>query len=156
MTEFDTDALLVYPAFIKYFGDLHMTKVKEVDAFSCYVAHIHATLGFKKRYIIAMCYRDRSPIGFATNLSSIYWTSLQLRELDTEYKIPEQSYVPRYTAELNHTIIKRPEVGGYEYDCPNIPSILITMLQTEKKEMYVDRANLLSAIEDYKTVITFK
>ena len=44
------------------------------------------------------------------------------------------------------------------YHCENIPSIVITLLHTEKRDSntYQNRGKIINALETFETIITFK
>ena len=134
-----------------------MTKMKEVDPFSVYYAKIMCSLGNVYRYVIVFVYRDSQPIGTVSRLSSLTWASLQTRSLSQNYSfLPAQTYQARRIPELNHKIVKRPG-PDFIYDCPEIPTLLTTLIQTDKKESYVSEGNVvLNAVEQYNTIFSFK
>jgi hypothetical protein len=44
------------------------------------------------------------------------------------------------------------------YHCENIPSIVVTLLHTDKRDAntYQNRGKIINALETFETVITFK
>lgn len=143
-------SFLIYNAFVEYFENLQMTKIKNVDKFSCYYAKITAFLGTMYKYVIVIVPIDNNPLGTTIEMSKLNCISLQTRMLSDNHHIMQQLYNPNKRLQsLNHTIINK---GAY-YTCPNIPSIKITLLKEENR--YVPKANLLEAINTYDTVITF-
>ena len=160
--QFDAECFEIYPYFVEYFGNLQMTKVQDIQIsnkiFSLYVANIKYMIqtGNYHRYVVTYNNKDTRPVGYSVPLSSLSWICLQTRELDTVYKIPVQTYIPRRIRCLDHTIRRISSGDIFDYECPNIPSIKITVLQTEKKEAYTNENNLINAIEEYKTIITWR
>ena len=150
----------IYDSFVKYFGDLVMTKIKDVvvgnELLSYYAAEIFCVLGNDRRYVIALVRKDSEMNGTRKGLSSLSWTCLQTRTLSENFGLQKQSYLVRRIPELNHEIVKR-KGGADMYDCDKLPNLLTTLLKTSKNEYYVDRGNtIIEAIETYNTIFSFK
>ena len=157
---FNFDFMNIYSHFVKYFGDLTMTKIKDLEInnrkFSYYAAEIQSYLGINRRYVIAISARDFELMRKTKKLSQLDWVSLQTRTLEENMNLVKQQYIPKRLPELNHEIIRRSD-GTYNYDCPKIPNLLTTLLKTDNNVHYVDRGNtIIEAIETYSTIFSFK
>ena len=62
---------VVYSAFVEYFANPSMTKMKDINDFSMYIARVYAILGIEYRYIIVFVKRDEFPLGSTKLLSNL-------------------------------------------------------------------------------------
>jgi len=154
-TSYYPDRDSIYPLFIKYFGDLTMTKIKDVENYSMYVAKIHCLLSTENRYVIVFVNSDNLPVGNLDQLRNLRWETLQTRSLTDNHGIPAQNYKPRRMGELM-VPIKLIDKNTYTYECDKYPQLRVTMIPKKKGEMeYQPRGTIVSAIETYSTVFSF-
>jgi len=146
----------VYSDFIKYFGDLPMTKIKDTDKHSMYAARIRCYQGIENRYIIVFVKDDYQAIDNVRYLSDLKWINFQTRSLADLHSIPVQDYKPRKMPEFTSCkirLVARDE-KQYVYETNKYP-IVVTLIPRRSVE-YHRNADLVSAIEQYSTIITFK
>lgn len=151
------DRDVIYPLFTKYFGDLTMTKIKDVGGYSMYAAKIHCLLSTENRYVIIFVKDDKLPMGNLEQLRNFRWETLQTRSLNDNHGIAPQNYKPRRMPELMVPIqLVNKNKKQYEYNCEKYPQLNITMLARKNDEMeYQPRGTIVTAIETYSTVFTF-
>jgi hypothetical protein len=156
-TRIDTTSLDINNLFSQYFSGLKMYKTKDHNAYSVWNAKIYSVLGSYRRYVILITPIDDHPIGSIQPFEAMRWVSLQTRTISENYNIPEQSYSPARIPELNQKIIRdKGKRDVFLYYCPSLPSLEITLLQTHAKEEYLDTGNIISAIETFQTIFTFR
>lgn len=147
----------LYSLFIQYFGDLAMTKIKDVQNYSMYVAKIHCLLSTENRYVIVFVPSDNLPLGNTEQLRNLRWETLQTRALSDNHGIAPQTYKPRRMKEFMVPIIMTEKTDKqYNYSCEKYPTLQITMLPRKKGELeYQPKGSIVSAIETYSTVFSF-
>lgn len=147
----------VYLSFIEYFDNPMMTKIKDNESYSLYIAKIECHLIIEFKYVVAIIPKSFAPIKHTIPLSELKWVSLQTRYLPDNYEIPIQEYNwKRNSFSLTPIEIIKKDSEYYKYDCKNLP-IEVTLLNTKTDgTQYVDKGTLISAIETYRTIITFK
>ena len=144
----------LYNLFTQYFSNPVMTKIKDTDLYSMYIAKINAQLGIEFRYIIVFIWKDDSKVGTEEKLESLKWVSLQTRTLKDEYKLNIHSYIPSRSVALGNKItLVHKDNKQYRYTVENLP-IIVTLLPTEKGIEYNSSGNLISALETYQTIIS--
>jgi hypothetical protein len=153
---FDPTREEYYDIFVHYFNNPIMTKIKNVDGYSMYISKIHAILGIEHRYIIVFVYRDNNILKHKETLKNLKWISIQTRTLTDDYDLQPHSYIPTRLAVLNKNIkLVRKDEKQYIYDVEELP-LNIILLPKSKNIDYNSSGNVLSAIETYQTIITFK
>jgi hypothetical protein len=156
-TRIDTTSLDINNLFAQYFAGLNLYKTKDYNAYSVWNAKIYSVLGSYHRYVILITPIDEYPIGASRPFETIRWVSLQTRTITDKYNIPEQSYSQTRIPELNQKIIRdKGKKDIFLYYCPALPSLEITLLQTHANEAYLDTGNIISAIETFQTIFTFR
>lgn len=147
----------IYALFSSYFENPLMTKLKDVTGHSMYICKIHALLGIEFRYVIIFVYKDEVPFGTQIRLSNLPWLSLQTRSLQEEHNIPYHTYIPRRLQGLEQKIsLIHKDFQQYKYKVENLP-LIITLLPKTKNDMeYNNNGTLVTAIETYHTIISFK
>jgi hypothetical protein len=147
----------VYEAFVDYFNNPTMYKIKNVKEFSMYIVKIYAMLGNAYRYLIAFVPRDFEPLGTKKLFQDCEWVSLQTRTLEDQHRIPAHSY----TAGLIHPLDQKITVQDRSmerslYKAEKFP-LDITLLNTRKNHLhqYHPTGTIISALETFQTIITF-
>lgn len=147
----------IFEAFSQYFNNLQMTKIKDVENYSMYMAKIFSQLGIEYRYVIIFIVKDDKPIGSTQALSEMRWVTLQTRSLHDNHKLPNQTYIPRRQPSLMKkiTLIKR-DVTQYTYRCDDYP-LLVTLLPTKKDSTteYNQTGSIVTALESYNTIVSW-
>lgn len=146
----------VYPLFSSYFNDPTMTKIKNIDNYSVYVAKLHSLLIIEFRYIIAIIYKDNKNIGYTTKLSNLHWETLQTRTLPEDHKIAFHTYIPSRVPYLDHKIkLIHQDETQYKYRTENLPVIVTLLPKTKGHLEYNKEGTIINAIETYQTIISF-
>ncbi len=144
----------IYNIFIGYFDNITLTKLKNNDNLSVYIARLKTLLSKDKKYIYVLVNKDNNTIGITQKLSNLNWVSLQTRTSETIYNIPEQSYIPKkgvpYNTQIN--LVNRTQECS-EYSTLNSP-LKITLLHKPYKNTYGSKGNISNAIETYETIFT--
>ena len=156
-TSYDPNRDDVYRLFIKYFGDLLMTKIKDVQNYSMYAAKIRCGLSTVHRYVIIFVQGDNLPLGNTDQLRTFRWESLQTRALSDNHNIAPQTYRPRRMPEFLDKINLVSSVDKtYIYHAEKQPLVL-TLLAKKSGEMeYQPTGSIVTAIETYSTIVSFK
>ena len=154
----------IYSYFVKYFNNPTMTKVKDTEntnhqKFSMYACKVYSLLTNENRYILCITHGNNSSIGTVEELRTINWISLQTRRLPEIYKCLTHSYIAKMEGPLDEIIERVDKNEKFStYHCENIPSIVITLLHTEKRDSntYQSRGKIINALQTFETIITFK
>lgn len=155
-TSYDPSKNTIYETFVKYFGDLNMTKIKDVDTYSMYVAKIQCMLGREYRYVMVFIDKDNVAMKNESRLSDLRWVSLQTRTMLYNHNIQSQKYTPRRMPELMKRITLVTKTGtSYVYHSEEFP-LEVTLLSKKKDEMeYQPTGNVITALETYNTIINW-
>jgi len=147
----------IYPLFTQYFGNPLMTKLKNVEGCSMYIAKVHALLGIEYRYIIAIVYEDKIPLGTQVELKRLPWLSLQTRSLQEEHNIPFHSYIPRRSKQIDKKIsLVHRDAKQYTYTVEHLPLIVTLLPKTGTDMEWNNSGTIVTALETYQTIISFK
>jgi hypothetical protein len=151
---YDPNKDRMYLAFIEYFNNPIMTKIKNVDSFSVYMSKTYCLLNKECRYIITFIPQDNSIIGTTEKFSTLKWISLQTRTLSDRHNLPSHSYNAVGKGPLLAKITRiKTELLSSTYSCDEFP-ITITLLHTEKNSnSYQNNGNIIAALETYQTII---
>ena len=147
----------IYDLFVKYFGDLTMTKIKDVQDYSMYVAKIRCMLSIEHRYVIIFVNNDKLPLGNTDQLRNFRWINLQTRSLPDNHSVNPQTYRPRRMPELMDKIhLESKSPKSYIYHSEKYP-IVITLLAKKSGEMeYQPLGTIVSALETFNTIISLR
>jgi hypothetical protein len=147
----------IYKLFVTYFGNLSMTKIKNVDRYSMYAAKIRSGLSTEHRYIFIFIDNDNLPIGNMDSLNIFRWLSLQTRTISDNHDIPPQTYNPRRFPDFMDIInLTNKSKHKYEYSAEKLPLNITLLSSKEGTSEYRPRGSVVTAIETYNTVINFK
>lgn len=147
----------VFEAFVEYFNNPLMVKIKNVSNFSMYCVKIYAMLGNAYRYLIVLTEIDFEELGFKKHLKDIEWVSLQTRTLQEKYIVHTHSYRKNLKPPLNDKIsVQSRTEDASTYKAENLP-LVITLLNTRKnnKHQYSPSGTIISALETFQTIINF-
>jgi len=144
----------LYKQLTTYFDDIQVTKVKDTDTHSLYVAKIASLLANVQRYIMVFVPRDVFFNGHRTPLHKLRWTSLHTRSLQVKYDVPTSSYRPKQVPPHIEPIhMTQRETFKTVYKCKHLP-LRVTLLHEEDDMFeYSNEGNLSAAIETYNTII---
>jgi hypothetical protein len=155
---YEPDKELVYSGFVEYFENPTMTKYKDDGIYSIYMSKMYCLLSNECRYLVSIVEKDRNEIGSEVSLDGMRWISFQTRTLADDRKLSSHSYIPRRGGILDCQI-ERHEIteDASKYRCEQFPRLEVTLLHTDKgSSEYQDRGVIITALETYQTVISFK
>lgn len=155
--EYDPSKNPVYEAFHAYFNNPVLTKIKNVNNYTVYMAKIHSMLGNAFRYLILFVQRDYEIKGVKKRMNELDWVSLQTRTLEDQHDLESHSYTVRKTPALSKIIrVKDRNEQQSIYTADDYP-ITITLLHTRKNNsyQYQPTGTIVSALETFQTIITF-
>ena len=148
----------VYEAFTDYFNNPLLTKIKNVNEYSMYLAKIHAMLGNAFRYLIVFVSEDINPVGHTQQLKDCEWISFQTRTLPDQHDLKSHTYRVEKKPPLDQkiSVVTRSETHS-KYSCETFP-IEITLLHTRKNNtyQYQPTGTIVSALETFQTIIKFE
>jgi len=146
----------IYKLIYNYFDNPILYKIKDVDSYSLYSVKIHSLLGTEYRYIIATVEKDKNPLGTGFKLSDIEWKAFQTRTLTEEYKVPSITYNIKKQSPYTDiiSVIKRTNQST-EYKARSFPMIITLLHKNNIEYEYQDKGTIISALETYRTIITF-
>lgn len=155
--EYDPTKEVVYNLITEYYDNPKLTKIKDIDNFSIYMAKIDYLLYNEHRYIIAFMIKNNFQIGTLVDLDDIKWHSFQTRSITDDHKIMTFQHIPKKLSkfQLRIELTSRDEKQSV-YKCINLPNITLTLLHKgNSKYEFTDKGTLISALETWRTIITF-
>lgn len=147
----------VYRAIDEYFDHPKLTKVRNDDQWSTYMAKTTSHLVTVHRYIIALVPKDIVMIGQQVPLAELKWSFFQTRALPHRepYDTNMITYRPKRGGVFSTPISKSKQTDNFiEYTCTNLP-IHIVIFPQEEHISFPQHAELNSALETYSTMIQF-
>lgn len=159
----DPNKEMVYKAIIGYYGDPVFCKIR--DAFSgetktqsIYMCKIASFIGKDYRYLVVTVNPDNNEAGTLVPLSNLRWVSFQTRTLQEAYNhLKPHSYeIDREIYGRIVIVLNKRNLSHTEYVCKDIP-VIVTLLHTKPDNLYEypQSGNLMSALETYRTILTF-
>lgn len=147
----------VYSLFVEYFGDMTMTKIKDVEQFSAYYAKMQCSLINTFKYIVVFALKNNEKVMSEMKLSKLEWIYFQTRHLAENHRLKNQMYNARRFEPLMKTIsITERTKNGYVYSVADLP-IIITLLPKERGELdYQPSGNVVLALETFHTIVSWK
>lgn len=148
----------LYNHFVKYFNNPILTKIKDIDGYSMYMAKTYCLLSNHCRYIITFVKEDNFPLKTEKTLNNIDWISLQTRTLEDKHDLKSHTYNP-YRYEPLMKFIKRIELNKNEsvYVCEELGlNIFLLHVKNDVQTEYQNQGNLIAALETYQTIINFR
>ena len=160
--DYSPDFSLFYKAISIFYNNPKMEVLKIADGFVMYGCKLKCLLEIK-RYLFAVVKDDNSNanIGDVCNLDELQWEALHIKELPDKivFKNKDHEYNPKRIIYLDKPIV-RTEISDTEsiYMCEYHKDIKIKLIHKDKKSrtQYQETGNLLSAMETFMTVISFK
>ena len=147
----------VYDAFVDYFNNPTLYKIKNVNEYSMYMVKIHAMLGNAYRYLIVFIPSDFEKVGTKKILQDCEWVSLQTRTLEDHHSIPPHTYPAGLRPPLDQKIkVHNRSMEHSIYKAEKFP-LDITLLHTRKNHLhqYHPTGSIISALETFQTIINF-
>ena len=155
--DFKPDKQPIYDMFVNYYNNPTMSKLKNIEKFSMYIAKAYCLLNKQCRYLIVIKNIDSNAEGYTQPLREIHWISLQTRSLSEDYDVKVINYTPSMKGPLTAQIERISTTKeASTYMCEKFP-LAVTLLHTDKKtsDVYQQKGNMISALETYETIITF-
>lgn len=158
--DYDPDRELVYNIITEFYDNPVLTKIKDIDNFSIYAAKADFLLYSENRYIFAFMLKDTTEIGTLYYLSELKWHSFQCRGLKDIYNTKKFKYMPKkslkYQPKLTKDINSENSNLQTVYNCESHPIYVTLLHKNNLLHEYADKGTLASALETWKTIITFK
>jgi len=152
---YEPDLDNMYQEFANFFNNPTMTKIKDVNNYSMYMAKTYCLLSNQCRYLIAMVPKDVKGLGTVESLSTIRWVSFQTRTLPDNHNLPPHSYNAKRNGPLACEIT-RANIGekASSYKCEKYP-FTVTLLHGKKgASEYQSRGTVIAALETYSTIVS--
>lgn len=144
----------IHELFVEYYGNPRMTKLRDQDQSSIYVAKVRSMARGVNRYLMAFVPRDSNLNGTITELSELDWNVLHVRTLDDlGGSIPVFQYEPRKFIPLMKTIARTHKDGDDSYYDVDGLEVKVILLKPLNKIEYQPSGNLVSALETFNTVV---
>lgn len=146
----------IYGAFIDYFGNVKMTKIKSSEGYAVYAVKVNSNLS-DNRYVFAVV-PDNRYLEKEIPLNNLNWVSLQTRTDPEFHKIPSVSlYLNEQRKNALSDILQVVERDQQKtvYMVQTIP-IKVTLLHDPKQKnslQFPDRCKLYQALETYNCVV---
>ena len=144
---------MVYGAFVDYFGDIKLKKLKTESGYDIYACKIKANL-FLNRYIFVIVpFFRNNPL--ETTLNNLDWVSLQTRTSEDLHSVPE--ITPGGNKNALSDIINAVERTRDRtvYITTQLP-IKISLMHEKKKNnelQYPDQCKLFKAVETFQCIV---
>ena len=141
---------------VEYYQNPTLQKLKNTKTDSIYIARVDNNLLAEKQYIVATCNRDNLPIGMMVSLANIRWNSFQTRYLKDINAISFTFTIPKDEKfNLQLQLVERQEEIS-KYRVQNNKLVSISLLHNNKNLYeYPNTGTLITALETFKTIITF-
>ena len=140
----------------EYYGNPTLVKIKQADNESIYIAKVNSHLLTDRQYIIATCKKDKLPLGKIKKLKNLEWIAFQTRYLKNSDVISFTYNTPtdeKFNIPL--TLIKREKkITTYKSES-DYPIIVSLLHDTENLYQYPNIGTLITALETFKTIVTF-
>ena len=152
--DYDPNLDSMYNAFTSYFNNPVLTKIKNVNEFSVYMAKTYCLLSKECRYIIVFIPNDGMRIGNRESLDNMRWVSIQTRTLEDKHELEPHGYTAEAKGELMAPInrIKTTEEASTYY-CNKFP-LTVTLLNVKNApNSYQDKGTIIAALETWETII---
>jgi hypothetical protein len=147
----------VYKSFAYYFDNPNMTKLREDAGNDVYAAQTPCHLSNSYRYLLLTCERTQDKIGDTTALENLKWNSLQTRNLFMKYEVNTFLYQPKRVEPFNAVITrKKGDDTIYTYENEDLPFLVSLLPKNKRANEYNSKGTVISCIETYETIITFK
>jgi len=141
---------------VEYYQNPRLQKVKDTKTQSVYMAMVSNQLLAKKQYIVVTCTKDKYPIGKISYLVYLQWNSFQTRYLENSSTIIMSYIIPSLSKfDIKLQLIERQEEIS-RYKTLGDFSVYVSLLHDNKNLYeYPNLGTLISALETFKTIITF-
>ena len=144
-----------YGAFLDYFGDIPLQKIKDNNGFDIYCCRVSSGLR-DNRYVYVVCNSTKNPE--TTTLNSLDWVSIQTRTTEDNHIVPKIDLLlneDRKNALSDQLTLVSRNSTKTEYSTTELP-IKINLMHNLKKNnsyQYPDSCKLYQALQTYQCVI---
>lgn len=147
----------IYSYFTEYFGNPTMTKVSSQGEYCVYLAEVSCLLNREKRYLVLVIQDDGKLIRTQEMMENLQWESLQTRTRYDKNHVIEFKYISRRFPPLMDTIhlINKTD-KQIVYHSKNLPLVITLLPDSNGKLDYQDKGVIVTALETFQTIITFK
>jgi hypothetical protein len=150
----------IYDAFIRYFDDPILTKMRDTDTLSIYMCKTYCLLGTAYRYIVLLAVSDTNTLGITKRMSEISnWVSIQTRTLEDNHDLKIHNYQAKRGSLLDAEIIRHSITDNAStYRCTKITNISVTLLHRKDFDplAYASKGTIISALETFNTIVAFE
>ena len=152
---FDPSKTKIYNLITSIYNDPELTKTRDDEKSSTYMAKTSCLLINECRYLIATVPKDQNIIGNKYKLSTLFWTNFQTRTLRGKFNCCSCSSANRLHKSTSLELSERNE--QYTQYKANEYNVTVSLLHTKKNNLYEypDRGDIIAALELYQTVISF-
>jgi hypothetical protein len=151
------DIMMIYKAFLEYYGNVLFTKVKDNETHSVYACKVASSLMKDNQHLFCTVKRDKLAKGTTRILSVLEWDSFQTRKVDEGYNLPDVKVKNNISDIMKSEIkvFKRTDECS-QYRCEKLP-LVITLLHKKWgfKDQYNPVGKLYLALNSFDCVITF-
>jgi hypothetical protein len=155
--DYDPKNELVYSLITEYFNNPMLTKIKDVEGHSLYIAKIDCLLYTENRYIMVFIQSDRTQIGTVSYLKNLKWKSFQTRTLSENHNIKPFQHTPNKNVKFKSQImLKQRDQKQTSYTCEDYPIIVTLLSKGNSSYEYASKGTLVSALETWRTIISFR
>jgi hypothetical protein len=139
------------------YGDVILTKQREVGELSLYYARVGCMMCVDDRYVIAVVAGDHNPLKTQRRLSGLNWVSFQTRTIEGDIglqtrDIPAVKPIGVLASPIRAVSEKK---DRKVYVCDSVPLLQIELLYAEEGDGYSDSGTVHSALETYSCVLSF-
>lgn len=155
--DYDPSLDFMYRAFTNYFNNPVLTKIKNVDNFSVYMAKTYCLLNKECRYIVVFVQTDNMSKGARKSLTDMRWISIQTRTLEDKHELEPHGYTAKAEGPLMASINRiKNTMEASTYSCEDFP-IIVTLLNSKNVSgAYQDKGTIVAALETWETIITLQ
>lgn len=154
-SDYDPNKTIIYNMFTNIYDGLSLTKIKNENKMSTYMAKVPCMLMDQYRYIIVNTDEDINKCGSLINLTELHWVNFQTRTLKKNIECNTFNAINRFTKPIKLAIQKRTE--EYTHYTSSELIINVYMLHIKKNNLYEypNSCDLFAALDNYNTIISF-
>ena len=144
----------IYELFVAYFNNPILTKTKNEDGGSMYVAKMNLLMR-DYRYLIVIAPEDNQPHGSTFQLSQISWIYLQTRSFEYEMDCNDFSYMSSGKAPFDSRLfLKEKNESMAKYHSKDYPKLSMCLLAKKKNDFtsYPELGTIAGALETFRTI----
>lgn len=148
----------IYSNISKYFGNIALTKLKEVGDTSMYYAKVGCLTCLENKYIAVVLKNDNKPIGYSDYLINLRWICFQTRLLDTppSNTLRSINYTSENTDFLNEVVqlFDKNDIK-YTYFSNKYPILQVDLLCDDEQKEYSNKGTMKACLDTFACMLTF-